>query len=119
METQKITKQLRHSSWGETVKERIASGQTTGAFCAEKGISKTTYYYRQKKVREAACAALAKAQRCEEGPIPRGWARLAEAELVATSESALIIEVRDCRIIVNAKTEPELLAQVCRVLRAL
>ena len=53
MNTQKIVTRLRLSGWDEDVKERIAGGQTVKAFCEGKGISKATYYYRQKKVREA------------------------------------------------------------------
>jgi hypothetical protein len=43
---------MRLSGWSEAVKERLASGQTVTEFCESKGISQTTYYYRQKKVRE-------------------------------------------------------------------
>ena len=53
MDTQKIATQFRLSNWGELVKERIASGQSVGAFCEENGIGISTYYYRQRKAREA------------------------------------------------------------------
>lgn len=119
MDTQKIAMQLRLTGWGEAVKERIASGQTVDAFCKETGISKTTYYYRQKKVREASCVELMGTQNRENGLAPSGWAQLAEAESITAAESTLTIEVGGCHIIANAGTTPELLAKVCRVLRAL
>jgi hypothetical protein len=121
MDTQKIVTQFRLSGWGETVKERIGSGQTVEAFCEEKGISRTTYYYRQKKVREAVCAELVRAQNHdrENKPVPSGWAQLAKAEPVTTAESTVILEAGGCRIIANTETDPDLLAKVCRVLRSL
>jgi len=119
MDSQKSAMQFRLSGWGEAVKERIASGQTVDAFCKENGISKTTYYYRQKKVREAACSELMGTQNRENGLVPGGWAQLAKAGSVTAAESALTIEVGGCHIIANAGTTPELLAKVCRVLRSL
>ncbi len=73
MDTQKIMTQLRLSGWNEELKERIAGGHTVRAFCEGKGISKATlYYYRQKKVREAAYTELLKKQ-SEAGLVPSGW----------------------------------------------
>jgi putative transposase len=119
MDTQKIVTRFRLSGWGETMKERIASRQTVSAFCEEKGISKTTYYYRQKKVREAACTELREKQNCGTGLMPRGWTQLAEPELAAAAESALTIEISGCHIKVTASTDPELLTKVCRILGSL
>lgn len=97
----------------------MASGQTVNAFCEEKGISRATYYYRQKKVREAACTELVRAQNREDGPVPSGWMQLAGAEPVTVAESSLTIEVGGFHITVNGETDVELLAKVCRVMRSL
>lgn len=118
MDTQKIVTQFRLSGWGEEVKERIASGQTVSAFCEENGISKATYYYRQKKVREAAYTDLL-GKRNEAGLVPNGWTQLEEPKLATAAKSTLTIEIGGCQIKVNASTDSELLAQVCRVLRSL
>lgn len=119
MDTQKITKQFRLTEWSEAVEERIASGQTIDAYCEAKSISKATYYYRQKKVREAACPELPAAQIGENVIVPAGWTQLAEAESVTASENSLTIEVNGCHIQANAQTDPKLLAKICRVLRSL
>jgi putative transposase len=119
MDAQKIATQFRLSNWGEAVKERIASGQSIKAFCKEKGIGSSTYYYRQKKVREAACTELVNTQNSEDGLIPSGWARIKKSEYDTATENTLTIEVGGCRITANAETDSELLAKVCRVLRSL
>lgn len=117
-DTQKIVTQFRLSGWSEAVKERMASGQTVNEFCEEKGISKTTYYYRQRKVREAACTELVRAQNREDGLVPNGWAQLVGSEPVTIAES-LTIEIGGFRITVTSETDVELLAKVCRVMKSL
>lgn len=106
MDTQKIVTQFRLPGWDEEVKERIAGGQTVSAFCEEKGISKATYYYRQKKVREAACTELLEKQNCKAGLVSNGWTQLAEPKDSAVDESALTIEIGGCHIKVTAPKIP-------------
>lgn len=119
MDTQKIVTQMRLSGWNEAVKERLASGQTVKAFCEAKGISQTTYYYRQKKVREAACAELVKVQNREDKIVPNGWMRLADSEPETVAASALTIEIAGFHLTVNGETNMELLAKVCRMMKSL
>jgi len=118
-DTQEIVTQLRLSGWSEAVKERLAGGQTVSAFCEEKGISKTTYYYRQKKVRDAACTELMRAQNREDRTVPSGWTRLADSEPVTAAENALTIEAGGFHLTVNGETDMELLAKVCRMMKTL
>ena len=118
-DTQKIVTQLRLSGWSEAVKERQVSGQTVSAFCEEEGISQTTYYYRQKKVREAACTELMRAQNREDRAVPGGWVQLAGSEPATVAESALTIEVGGVHLTVNGETDMELLAKVCRMMKSL
>ncbi len=46
------------SQWTEIIRECRSSGQTIKAWCADHGINTKSYYYWQKRVREAACEAL-------------------------------------------------------------
>lgn len=119
MDTQKVVKQFRLSGWGEAVKERIASGQSIRAFCKENGIGTSTYYYRQRKVREASCVELVKVQKTESDLVPSGWAQLAESDPDTSAENTLTIEIEGCRVTVNDQTDPELLLKVCRTLRSI
>ena len=119
MDTQKIAAQFRLSGWGEAVKERHARGQTISAFCKEQGISKNTYYYRQKKVREAACVAMVNSRHPESSLVPSGWTQLVETESTPALNDFLMVEIHGCQIKVNAETDPALLAKVCGVLRSL
>jgi len=119
MDTHKIVKQFRLSGWGEAVKERVANGQSVRAFCKENGIGTSTYYYRQRKVREAACAEFEKVQKSKTNLVPSGWAQLTEVEPELSAEKSLTIEIGGCNITVNDQTDPELLLKVCRTLRSI
>lgn len=119
MDTQKIVTQMRLSGWSEAVKERLASGQTVTEFCEAKGIRQTTYYYRQKKVREAACIDLMRAQNREDKIVPSGWVQLADPKPETVAASALTIEIDGFQLAVNGETDMELLAKVCRMMKSL
>ena len=49
-----IRRQCRLNQWSMMVQEREDSGLSIRAYCEQKGIGVKTYYYRLKKLREAA-----------------------------------------------------------------
>jgi hypothetical protein len=53
MNARKMTKQVRLSKWAQIIHERQESGQTVKQWCKENGINEKTYYYWQRKLREA------------------------------------------------------------------
>ena len=51
-----------------------SNGHSIQAFCTEEGISKNTYFYWQRKLREATCTKLVKqADEAESAFVPNGW----------------------------------------------
>ena len=50
--------------------ERKESGLSVKAWCAERGITEHAYYYRLRKLRQAACTALEKAQPMQLAEVP-------------------------------------------------
>ena len=53
MDARKLTKQVRLTRWTEIMRERNESGLTVKQWCRENGIKEKTYYYWQRKLREA------------------------------------------------------------------
>ena len=49
-----IRRQVRLSQWGAMVREREESGLSVHAYCEQAGIVAKTYYYRLRRLREAA-----------------------------------------------------------------
>ena len=53
-----VKSQLKLNAWAEMVRECRQSGLTVEAWCKSQCLNTKTYYYRQKKVREAALAGI-------------------------------------------------------------
>ena len=53
-EIMEIRQQVRLNQWSAMVQEREDSGMSVKAFCKEVGIATKTYYYRLRRLREAA-----------------------------------------------------------------
>ena len=118
IDTRKIAKELRLSHWAQIIREKNQRGLSAAAFCKEIGISKNTYFYWQKKIREAMCEELLSQQPTEPtAESPQSWA---VCEVAPTTESqTLPIEINGCRILASADTDAELLAKTCKVLMSL
>jgi len=107
------------------MQKRVRACQSIQTFCAEEGISKNTYFYWQRKLREAACAGLAQ-QTDVDGIalVPNGWAQLA-VSLPAGSQhecaisAAITIEINGCRVTVSENANMAVLARVCHALSSL
>jgi putative transposase len=120
MNTRKIAAEHRLAHWSQIMRDRVEKGLSIRAYCENSGIHENTYFYWQHKLREAACVGtqMATIEVEEKSLVPKGWAALSVSEKSAQPEG-LTIEVGGCRITVCDKTNPELLAKVCRALKAL
>ena len=70
MDSKEIVMELRLAQWAQAIKDRIANGESIKEFCQGKGISRTTYFYWHKKVRDAACGQLFEGQNKTALPAP-------------------------------------------------
>lgn len=117
MDTKKITGEYRLTPWAEVVRKRTESRLNVRGFCDREGVCENTYYYWQRKLREAACGETPGAAAL---PASGGWAVAVPAEPGTTSVfQTLSIEIGKCRVIADRNTDEGLLAKVCRVLASL
>ena len=117
MDVQKATTQYRLSKWAKIIRARHDSGQNVKEFCAAEGISKSKYFYWQRKLKNAALEELA-LQAVPEGPTASKWIQIAPA-LAGQTKPELEIEINGFHININNETDPELLKKVCRILGSL
>lgn len=54
MDTRQLAHEVRMKHWAEVLRRRRESGQTIRSFCRSEGICEKTYYYWQKRIRQAA-----------------------------------------------------------------
>ena len=118
METRKVALAYRLAQWGQIIQARVQSGQSIKEYCASTGVSRNAYFYWQRKLREAACTELARDREPDANLVPGGWTR-PEMAVSAPSTVALKIEINGCRVDVTSEIDSELLARVCRTLKAL
>lgn len=115
MDVRKTTNEYRTHQWSGIIKECRNSGMSIRWWCKEQSINEKSFYYWQRKLREAACTELENNQ--GNATEPAGWTKL--SPVVRSCETALSIEINGCRVIVNSDTDPELIAKVCRSLKSL
>lgn len=121
IDTREIAEEYRLTHWAQVMQERTQSGLSIKAFCRQVGICGNTYFYWQRKLREAACQGLMLTVNDSDtsAVIPIGWAVCEEEKVEATPSSTVFIEIGKCRVSAEKDTEPELLEKVCKVLLGL
>ena len=124
MDTRKMAMELRVNHWASALHERRASGLSIRQWCRENGVGEKTYYYWQRKLREAAIQNLKPtAINLEPGGqalVPNGWAAVSEGILEPSTESsAVTIEIGKFRVSAGKDTSPEQLEKTLRVLMKL
>jgi putative transposase len=114
--TREIATEYRLEHWAGIVRERSESGLTVKAFCKSVGLHPNSYFYWQRKLREAAYSEMTAADAL---PAPNGWTASVPTGFQPGVSRALPIEIGKCRVIADQYTDERLLAKVCRVLMSL
>ena len=104
MNTRKVAAEFRLAHWSQVMNERKQSGLSIRTFCEQTGIKEKTYYYWQRKLREAVCLELLTGS---------------QNDPLKVDGDTLPIEINGCRVFANADTDPELLKKTCMVLMSL
>ena len=127
MNTREIAVEYRLAHWAGIMRERKKSGLSIRAFCENVGIHENSYYYWQKKLREAACSEIAKAQAETANLTPVSFAEgFAEVKLIehtaqpisiASSQSQVSVESAGIRIVADSEYPADKLVALLRELR--
>ena len=115
MNTREIAVEFRLTHWAQIMQERVDSGMTIRAYCKAKGMGLNTYFYWQKKLREAAAQQLTAAAQCEQQAlVPSGWASVTEE--VASQPQGLTLRIGGAEIELRQGYDEALLASVIKTL---
>ena len=120
MDTKEIATEFRLEHWVQVMRERVDKGLSIREYCKSVGIHQNTYFYWQRKLREAACSGIqaTMAETEEKSLAPQSWAALCIRDKPLQPQG-LTVDVGGCRILVCSDTDPELLTKVCRALKSL
>ena len=107
-----IRRQVRLSQWGAMVREREESGLSVQAYCEQAGISAKTYYYRLRRLREAAVE-----QARSEAAQPELVQFTPPAEYAVGQAQRIVIKTADTTIEIPVNAQPDVVAAAVSFLR--
>ena len=123
MNTKTAMTEYRLTSWAEMIHERDCSGLTVSAYCESIGLAKHIYYYRLKKVREAACKRLPEAQVSKNALESEVFTKVEVSESAPSSMSIsrnqVCFEVSDLRLTAGSDYPIEKLKELLHVVSSL
>ena len=113
-----IKEQVQIEQWQKDIEDRQAAGLSIAAFCERHGISKSTYYYRLRKVREHLCYV--------SGILPKKPPELSNEQQIVpirvaaktATENRIEIVSGDLRISFTGETDPSALKAIIEALRS-
>ena len=127
--TREVAAEYRLTHWAQIVKERTKSGSSIRAYCTQIGICENTYFYWQRRLRNAACEQLSKFESQQKSAMQPGFVEIEVAELPvpvlpaptapASQPSQLHIKAVGVEITADSTYPPEQLATLLRELQQL
>jgi len=121
MDVQRVTHEIRLQQWAGVIKECHGSGKTIRRWCEEQGISTKSYYYWQRKLREAACRELSayqgrevKTAAVDAGPV---FAECRITEEHKSGETAVTIHLNGAVVEIHHGAEAAVIESALRALR--
>jgi transposase-like protein len=121
MNTREIAVEYRLTHWAQIMRNRIDSGLSVRAFCENAGVHENIYYYWQRKLREATCEGLARAEREGNGPTLPTFAEIklsgqsANRSMATADQSQVRIETDGVQITASNGYPVDKLAYLLRV----
>ena len=70
MKISEVKQEYQLQEWSGMLREQKESGLSVKAWCQERGLAEHVYYYRLRKLRQAACTALEQAQPLQLAEVP-------------------------------------------------
>ena len=111
-----VKREVQLAEWQRQIQERQEQGLTVDEWCISKGISKGTYYYRLRKVREYMCQQMG----VMEGSNPSETAQSTAVVPIRTAQSrekaAIEMQLGELQIRFNEKPDAEQLKVVLSAL---
>lgn len=116
MDTRQVTREMRLQYWAGVLKERQESGQSVRAWCRENEVGEKTYYYWQRRLREAACNELTLRQE-QTRSIGPAFAEIKLPACQGAYEGGITVRLREAVIEIAGGAPTATVETVLRILR--
>ena len=93
MKPSEVKQEYQMQLWSSMIQERQASGLSIKNWCAERGLSENTYYYRLRRLREAACTTLENMQKSTIAELPLAPKEDLSAQIRITTKTGTVVEI--------------------------
>ena len=93
MKPSEVKREYQLQLWSSMIQERQASGLSIKNWCAERGLSENTYYYRLRKLREAACTTLETMQEATIAELPLAPQEDLSVQIRITTKTGTMVEI--------------------------
>ncbi len=110
MNTQLVAKKVKLTQWSTLVQECMSSGLKVKDWCLQNNVSKDTYYYWLRKIREAACDSM-------ETSFVRVPDQCIPSSFYTTFSTELTISIGSITINVNASTPQSIIESTIRAVK--
>ena len=114
MKTSKKVAEIRMNQWADIIQDRLNSGKTINEYCKEHQLSRNTYLYWLRKLRERAVSDSSTFAELP-APVESVSEVISEEVSVSNVSSSLSMEVNGIKIIINETTNKRLLTMACEV----
>jgi len=114
--------EYRLSSWVKMVQDRDSSGLSIKEYCEGIGIAPHVYYYRLKKVREAACDELTRVQNNLETPVSEMFTEVKLSDSISSTnmlKNQVCFEVSGMRLTAGSEYPIDKLTELYRLVSCL
>ena len=111
-EIMEIRQQVRLRQWSAMIREREESGLSVKAYCRQAGIAAKTYYYRLRRLREAAVE-----RARSEAAQPELVQYTPPAEYAVVQAQSIVIKTADTSIEIPMNTQPDVVAAAVSFLK--
>ena len=114
--------EYRLSNWVKMVQDRDCSGLSIKEYCKNVGMAPHVYYYRLKKVREAACDELTRVQNNSDVPVSEVFTEVKLSESISSASilrNQVCLEVSGLRLTAGSEYPIDKLTELFRVVSCL
>lgn len=118
MDTRAMAREVRLNYWTGILQGRAESGQTVRGYCEANGINEKSYYYWQRRLREAACETLS-VQRGEMSRLPDTTFAEVPLQTARVLNATVVVRMGEVAVEIPSGADPATVEAVLRAVSVL
>jgi len=117
MNTREMAQDVRLANWAGILRARRDSGLSVRCYCQEQGINEKTYYYWQKRLREATCERLGLQEQPLSSATQNETPIFAALPMQGNKNGSIVIRLNGAEVEIQGEANTAAMETVLKVLR--